>query len=409
MSKLKILFLCLLCVSAVNPNAFAADWSFTPSVTLSQSYDSNFRFISTPVPGASKGDFITSLTPVVSVTGETEETKFQFDTVTTGQAYLENPKFDTINTNTTTSLTELWSPRFSTNANLGLVHDWTLEDQLQSSGIVTQKTERYLFSFGLGAKYDLSESLNLAASGLFAKTIYPSGTLPDSDVYQGTITPIWAITPRDNIALSSNFSYTEYSIATTVKTVTEMLYWERHLTETLSFKLSGGYYFTTLDFTTQALEFIPPSRIMIVNRPATENDSNFVFGLDLKKDWSDRFSTTLSAGNQQYNDVNARSFDSTFFSGTAKYALSELATVNFLDKYNMNNQISKGTEKIDYYIINPSIERNLTENLIVRLSGSYEHESDKDYGGVAGARLNVDRFRTWVDLTYKWPRFFSSH
>jgi hypothetical protein len=173
--------------------------------------------------------------------------------------------------------------------------------------------------------------------------------------------------------------------------------------------LSGGYYFTTLDFTTQALEFIPPSRIMIVNRPATENDSNFVFGLDLKKDWSDRFSTTLSAGNQQYNDVNARSFDSTFFSGTAKYALSELTTVNFLAKYNMNNQISQGTEKIDYYIINPSIERNLTENLIVRLSGSYEHESDKDYGGVAGARLNVDRFRTWVDLTYKWPRFFSSH
>jgi hypothetical protein len=30
------------CASAVN--TFSADWSFTPSTTLSQSYDSNFRF-----------------------------------------------------------------------------------------------------------------------------------------------------------------------------------------------------------------------------------------------------------------------------------------------------------------------------------------------------------------------------
>ena len=130
---------------------------------------------------------------------------------------------------------------------MGLIHDSTLEDQLQSSGIVTQKTERYLFNFGLSGKYDLSESLNLIASGVFAKTIYPSGTLPDSDVYQGTITPVWAVSARDNIGLSSNFAYTGYSSyangnAVVIKTLTEMLYWERLWTETLSLKLSGGYY-----------------------------------------------------------------------------------------------------------------------------------------------------------------------
>ncbi len=204
--KLELLFLCVLCLLAVDPNAFAADWSFTPSATLSQSYDSNFRFIATPPPpGTTKGDFITSFTPVVSVTGETEETKFQFDTVTSAQSYFENPQFDIVNTNTTTSLTESWSPRFSTSANLGLLHDSTLEDQLQASGIVTQKVERYVFSGGLGAQYALNESLNLIASGLLAKTSYPSGALPDSDVYQATITPIWAITPRDNIGLSTIF------------------------------------------------------------------------------------------------------------------------------------------------------------------------------------------------------------
>src|SRR5208337_3446606 len=182
------LFLTGLCpVSAVN--TFAADWSFTPSATLAQSYDSNFCFVSTPSPAFTKSDSITSFSPVVSVTGQTEQTTFQFDTTTSGQAYFENPKLDTVNTNTTTSLTEMWSPRFSTSANLGLIHDSTLEDQLQSSGIITEKVERYIYSFGLGGKYDLSEGLNLNASGLFAKTIFPSGAYPDSDVYQGTITP----------------------------------------------------------------------------------------------------------------------------------------------------------------------------------------------------------------------------
>jgi hypothetical protein len=396
--------LCVLCFFAVNRDAFADDWSFTPSVSLSQSYDSNFRFITTPAPGTTKSDFVTSLSPVLSVTGETEQTKFQFDTTTNAQSYIENPRFDIVNENATASLTESWSQRFSTSVNFGIVHDSTLQEQLESSGIVTQLTERYLYTFGLGGKYDLSESLSLAVSGLAADTIFPSGTLPNSDVYQGTITPIWAVTPKDNIGLSSNFSYTDYSIATTIRSVTETLFWQRQMTDTLSFKLSGGYYYTMLDFTTPALEFIPtPPFRRFVNLPEKATDSGFVFGADLTKDWSERFSTVLSAGKQQYNDVDARSFDSTFISCTARYRLSEVTTLNFLARYNTNDQLSQGSLTVDYYILSPSIETNLTENLLVRLSGSYEYETQTP------GNVNLDRYRTWVDLTYKWPRFFASH
>ena len=111
--------LCVLCFFAVNRDAFADDWSFTPSVSLSQSYDSNFRFITTPAPGTTKSDCITSLSPVLSVTGETEQTKFQFDTTTNAQSYIENPRFDIVNENATASLTESWSQRFSTQCKFG--------------------------------------------------------------------------------------------------------------------------------------------------------------------------------------------------------------------------------------------------------------------------------------------------
>jgi hypothetical protein len=189
-----------------------------------------------------------------------------------------------------------------------------------------------------------------------------------------------------------------------MKTITETLFWERSLSEILNLKLSGGYYFTTLGFTIPELKFIPvPPHLVRVNVPATANNGGSVFGADLKKDWTERFSTAFSAGKQQYNDVNAQSFDSTFLSATANYKLSERTTANFLARYNLNSEISQGNTKIDYYILSPSIERNLTENFVLRLSASYEYESQTNPKSV------LDRYRTWVDLTYKWPRFLASH
>lgn len=391
------------------------DWSVTPTLTLSQTYDSNFRFTNTPIPGTTKADYITSLTPIVSIIGETEETKFQFDTITAGQIYFQNPSYDTVNTNTNASLTESWSQRFSTTANFGFIHDYTLEDQLEASGIRADKIERYAFTPGLGGKYDLTETLNLSVSGSYSKVTYPSGLLPDYEVYQGTIAPVWAVTPRDNISLSTNFTYTSYQSqlqnsenGTTIKTISEMLGWERLLTEKLSVKVSGGYYYSMLDYMTQVAEFVPPFFIVLVNQPVSTTNGGYLFGADVKMNWSENFSTVFSAGNQEYNDVNARSFDSTFFSITAQYKISELTTLNLNARYNINSEISRGSEEIDYYIVNPSIERNLTENFVLRLSGSYEHEID-DYGTPTGTKSNYDRFRTWIDLTYKWPRFLASH
>lgn len=389
--------------------AFAADWSFSPSVTLSEMYNSNITFSSTSAPGIPKGDFITSLQPVISITGQTEQTKFKFDTITTGKKYVENPRFDTVDTDTNTSLSELWSPRFSTDASFRFIHDYTLENELETSGIVTQKAERYQFNVGVGGKYALSESLNLVANGTYIDTNYPShpANLPGYQVYQGVITPIWSITPRDNIGLSSNFYWVDYpSFQATVKTITEMLYWQRFLSETLNFRLSAGYYFTSASFVTQVVKFIPPFPPVVVRKPGTASDSGPAAAVDIRKDWSERFSTTLFASKQQYDDPYARSFDKTSVGVSARYGLTELTTVNFRAAYDMNDQTSQGTEKIDYVNIGPSIERRLSENFTARLSGSYELETYRNSGGPG---VDVDRYSVWFQLTYKWPRFLSTH
>jgi hypothetical protein len=388
--------------------AFAADWSFSPSVTVSETYNSNLTFSSTSGPGVARGDFITSLKPVLSVTGETEDIRFQFDTITTGLQYFENPSLDTIYTDTKASLTELWSQRFSTDENFRFLHDYTLENELESSGIITQMAERYQYNAGLGCKYGLADALDLIANGVYTDTIYPShqASLPNYTVYQGAITPVWAITPRNNLGFSSNYYAADYpQFSASLKTITEMFYWERFVTETLNFRVSAGYYYTSSSFVSQVLQFVPPSSLVVVTKPGTASDSGPALAADIKEDWTERFSTTLMASKQQYDDPYARSFDKTSVGVTAKYGLTELTTVNFRASYDMNDQTSSGTQKIDYLLIGPSIERNLSENLIGRLSGSYELESYTS----SGPPTNIDRYRTWVELIYKWPRLLASH
>lgn len=386
--------------------AFAADWSFTPSVTLSEKYDSNIDFSSTSAPGVPKGDFITSLEPVFSLMGQTEQTIFKLDTDTTGEKYVENPSFDTINTNTFTSLTELWSPRFSTDANFRFIHDYTL-DQLQTTGIVVQNVERYQYDAGGGVKYALSQTLNLTASGSYSYTTYPSHPegLPDSYVYQATLKPVWSIDPLDDIGLSSNFMEENYpSFSTDINTITEMLYWKRRLSETMNLDLGVGYYFTWSSFVTQVIRFIPPASPVLVIKPGSGSESDPAAEVNLRKEWSEGFSTTFLASKSQYNDPYARSFDLTSVGFTASYRLSELTTAHFSAIYNRNDQTSQGNEKIDYVNIGPSIERRISENLTARLLGSYELEMYNT--GSPG--VNIDRCSVWIELTYKWPRFWAT-
>ena len=397
--------------------SFGADWSFNPSVTLSEKYDSNITFSATSAPGVPREDYITTLEPVFSLVGETQQTKFELDTDTKGLTYVENPQFDTIDTNTYTSLTECWSPRFTTGANFRFMHDYTLENELETSGIVTQKTERYQYNGGGDVKYALTDTLNLQASGNYIDTNYPTHppNLPDYDAYQVTLTPVWSISPRTDVGLNSNFYRQSYpSFSADINTVTEMVYWRRLFTPTTSLDVSAGYYFTWTSFLSQVIRYIPPAPPLLVNVPGSGSDSAPAAQANLKTAWSERFSTTLMASKSQYDDVYARSFDKISVGFTAAYRLSELTTFNILVSYDMNDQISQGSQpllnqakvNIDYVNIAPSIETRLGENLTARLRGSYQLEN-QSYSRSPGVDLN--RFIVWLELTCKWPRLWATN
>jgi hypothetical protein len=306
-----------------------------------------------------------------------------------------------------------WTPKFSTEGDFEFIHDYTLEDQLQQSGIRTLLTERFRYDFGLTGKYALSESLAIAVGGTAGWSDYPSGLLPNQTTYGASITPVWNLSARDNLSLSSSFNYANFSSTSTIKNFSEMVSWERQMSERLSFKVGGGYQFTTVDYLKEV--FVPLFEFdgTLFGRFNTAtgkaSSSSPVFVAEVKGNWTERFSTSISATSLQYNDANGRSFDKTSFAGSAKYGISERTRLNFDAAYDINQQRSLGNERIDYYRLTPSIERDLSEFLTLRLVGSYEYEIEKDFGSTAGARLTFNRYRTWAELTYKWPRFVSNH
>jgi hypothetical protein len=385
---------------------FATDWSFNPSVTVSEYYDSNLEFRLSNNPAGKEADYITKVIPVLSVSGDTESTKFRFDTTNSAEAYAEHPSLDTVNTISKAWISRDWNAQFSTNGSVTFVHDSTLEDQLERSGIATTRAERYHYEVGLGSTYALSEKLNLQVSGSGSQNEYPGGEYPNSYTYQAGVTPVWLIDPLDSIGFSSNFSYTNFTDLSTIDTVDEMLYWQRLLGEKSTFKLGGGYEFTTVDTTVTSSKTIPPDIVVITKKSVDVSDSGPIFTAQLDRNWSERLTTTVTAGRSQFNDASGQTFENTFAVLRAKYLLSEKFTFNFEARYDYDSETSSGGETIDYYQITPSIERKLNENFSLRLSGSYEREN-ATYS--ASPSANGDRYRAWVDLVYAWPRILASH
>ncbi|MEN6441528.1 MAG: hypothetical protein ABFD97_23430, partial [Syntrophobacter sp.] len=213
-----------------------ADWSLNPSVTVSEQYDSNIRLLPNNAPNK-QSDFITSFTPELSLSRDTELTKLKFDSITSARKYVENPGLDSIDTASRVSLTTRWSPGFSTDISTAFVHDTTMEDQLDQSGIRTIRAERYRYEFGAGAKYAFTERFSLLVSGGGGQSLYPSGEAPDQLTTQFTVTPAWAATERDTIGLGMAFTYKDYEDGLKIHTFSQMIYWQSILSETFYFKL----------------------------------------------------------------------------------------------------------------------------------------------------------------------------
>ena len=388
----------------------AADWSFSPGIEASEEYNDNVLFTEKDT----LEDFVTSIKPSMQLLGKTEQTKLQFDSTIIDENYKRYGHLNTINTNNKFSLDHQWSPKFLTTLTGTFRKDDILETELERAGQVRTRGTRYQHGFDLSGTYALSDVLSLTMGGGETFSRYRKGQYPDLNLWQVNVNPVWAINPRDRVGLFINYYKADYKDISTIKTSTNSLYWRRDLSDTTYFVLAAGYRFTwsKTRYGVQKIRFSvdPDTGLFIVDlveekQTDEEEDSGFTFDFELNNDWTDRFSTVINAGKEHYDAVDARGIDRKYIRMTLKYRLSETVSSNCRLGYDRTSEETSGGEDTDYFRIAPYLSWKITENLSLRLNGSYEYSQEK----TKSRDSDRDRFRGWITISYKYPRLLANH
>ncbi len=385
--------------------ATAADWSLSPGIEISQEYNSDVLFSHY----TDWEDCFTKVVPKFKLIGKTDRTKFELDSKVIGEKYFEYGHFDTVNTDNVLTLQHAWSPRFYTTLTNTFKKDNILETELERAGIGGFRKDRYRYGFDLTGNYLISDVFSVALGGGGTFSCYPDGPYPDLNVWEIHFNPVWAINERDSLGLYVNFDYADYEDISTIQTLSQMLYWRRDLSDTAFFVLGAGYRYTwtKYEFTIFELAFDPSLGIVIVpvDREVRAEDDGFVFNFSLNNDWTERFSTVVDAGREHYNAIDAKGIDRSYIRMTLKYKLTEKTSFNCRLGYDMTEEQGSWGVDRDYIRVAPSLRWRCTEDLTFSFNGSYEYRKTDGQN----YEYDTDRFRSWISLSYWWPRLWANH
>lgn len=386
-----------------------ADWSLSPSISVSETYDSNINFQYQD----RQSDFITYIKPTFLLTRQTEQDQLKFYSQENGVLYIKNSQLNRIETYNNTGWTRQWSPRLSTDLGAGFNKTTAQTTQLEEAGIATALADQYIYNVRLNGTYALSEVLSLSTGGTAGQTWYPdkffSGTTArffDSNTALGNLNLAWKRSEVDTLGLNSVYSYTHYIDATTdnVQYFRPGVYWERTLSETASFMLGAGYRWTWISYFLNVPQIDPSGQLTFVKQSFNNTSSAFDFAATLRKSWTNRFSTSFAAGRDQYNDVNAVTTNHMYGAASMQYGLTELTTFNCQVRYDYNSRIGQGTYTTNYFVVSPSLQRKFTQDLSLRLAGTYAYQLQD----VADFSQNADRYTAYLELVWQLPRLWAN-
>ncbi len=397
-------FVCLfvLCGKATN----AADWSFNPGIEVSEEYNDNVLF----TERATLEDFITSIKPKMQLLGRTERTQLRLDSTVAGEKYCRYEDLDTVNTDNRASFERRWSPKFFTTLNGTFRKDEILETELERAGQVGVREDRYIYGVDLSGTYALSDTFSLTSGGGGNFNHYPDGPYPDLDLWQINVNPVWTINLHDRAGLFINYYDADYEDIATIRTFTASLYWRRDLSETTYFLLGAGYRYTRTRYGIRDINIIidPDTGLLVlepVEKEQTWRDDGFIFNFELNNDWTDRFSTVLTAGREHYNSIDARGIERSYIRTNLKYRLSETVSGNCRIGYDTTTEDDPTEDDTDYIRVSPYLNWRLTGNLTVSFGLSYEYgREETEYNN-----YNRDRFRGWITVSCGYPRFLAQH
>ncbi|MCU0588412.1 MAG: hypothetical protein MUF52_09670 [Syntrophobacteraceae bacterium] len=383
-------------------SAGGAEWYLTPSITLSEEYNSNVLFSRSN----KLDDFITRVSPALEGRRDTETSRMGLEMVLNGEKYVLNPELDSIDGSARASWAHSWTPRLETTLNTLVARDQTLDTELEETGVFAARRERNRLGADGAVGWALTERWSLGASFLARHDHYPDGGALDLTALTGGISPSWRITERDTGGLVLSLSRADYENSTLDRTASAGLSWERKLSEANRLSVQAGYRYTFLDQDVLApILFQGPDGspgIRVERRSESLTDQGLTFGVRLEKDWGPRTATSLSAGRDHASTADATSVDRTYVRATTRFRLTERTSLRADLGYDLSTELG-GIERDTHYIRGaPSLSYQVTPHLSVTLGAAYEHA----YEDRPVDSFSRNRLRTWISLSSSWPRLW---
>ena len=221
-------------------SAQAADIDLVPSIGLTTQYNDNVDFVSSH----EDADFIGIASPALKLNYSTERYSISASGALDAMGYYENSDLDTINQNYRADGRYQLTERSAIKGNLGFIKDTTLESELQETGIVNRRTNRFRYDAGGGASYRISEITDTDLDYRYSRVDYSSQEFDDRDTHEIALSLNRHLKERiDTLTVKPRFTYRN-SDSAEINDYAVLFGWTHRYTEIDTFRAFLGIRYT---------------------------------------------------------------------------------------------------------------------------------------------------------------------
>jgi opacity protein-like surface antigen len=362
----------------------AKDVTIVPSITFAGVYDDNVYFTGTD----EISDYLAIISPALTFDYASELFNLKANGIVDVLRYADESDLNTENQRYALDAGYQFMERWALSGNFSYIKDTTLDSELEETGIVNFRDDRESYNAGAGLSYQISELSDIGVSYTYEDMRYKDSDL--DDYYASSISlpynrkfndglDIFTVEPR-YVRLSSDTSDdVDYRLT---------LGWTHSPNETYRLRIFLGARYTVQDY-----------------KDGRDTTSNWggVADISLLKT-AEIYSVLMGFNSDFFNEPSTGELNKLYriycnltrrFTerlGAGVNATFSLAQPDDEDAFN--------DKDIWYFVVEPSLTYQLTENHSLQLSYSYQQEYDKNLED----DRRSDRNMVWLSLIFNFPR-----
>jgi hypothetical protein len=361
---------------------WAQEVTVTPSLRLSTVYDDNLDFDQKD----EKSSFGANAVPGLTLSYASELLQFNLTGEVNVIKYFTETDFDRTNQFYGLDGSYQMSPRWKFAGNFSYRRDETIDSVLEETGQSYKRGRVNTYDGGSGVFFQLTELSDIGLAADYRKRDFRSDQDTDYDVYTINLpyTKRFA-SQRDTVSLVPAYSDFNSDDSEEAKDYKLEIRWEHQIDETLTSIINAGGRYTDID------------------QQDGSSDSNwgYVGKLGLRKK-TETFTGTIEASHDIHANTDAEIVQVNKLLLSANKLLSERFGLKFFSSAYYSDTLADQAknQKTIYFILNPALYYQLTENHFLELNYQYQNQKELDEPGNPVSQRNV----VWLGLVLNFPK-----